>query len=124
MFYTNEYWTPVRIDDLSYPYLVSSYGRVMNKKGRIMKPWMRGSKGGRYPAIGLCRNSVIKKIDLHRLVALHFIDNPYNKPEVNHKDKNRLNPHISNLEWVTPKENVYHRDAFKTGEKQWIPIMN
>ena len=51
--------------------------------------------------------------DVHRIVAEVFIPNPENKPEVNHKDGNKLNPHKDNLEWVTRKENNDH--AIATG---------
>jgi hypothetical protein len=59
----------------------------------------------------LSQNSNGKTCPVHRLVALAFIDNPENKPQVNHKDKNRGNNIVSNLEWSTASENNIHRST-------------
>jgi len=58
-------------------------------------------------------NGFQKNETIHRLVALTFIPNPENKPFVNHKDGDKTNNHVSNLEWVTASENIRH--AFDTG---------
>jgi hypothetical protein len=89
-------------------YEVSSFGKVRNKNtGRILKP---ACKGG-YMYVGLSLNGKIKTTGLHRLVALAFIENPENKPHVNHKDKNRSNNNIFNLEWCTAMENNIHKSS-------------
>ena len=51
----------------------------------------------------------IKNLLIHRLVAVLFIDNPNNLPQVNHKDGNKLNNNIDNLEWISPSNNHRHR---------------
>ncbi len=87
-------------------YSVSNFGNIMNnktnKKLRIL------IKSG-YSHISLVNNKCKKTIKVHRLVAKEFISNPENKQEVNHKDKNKTNNHIDNLEWVTHKENCLHK---------------
>lgn len=65
------------------------------------------SKKGYYRA-SLSMNGKIKKISLHRLIAIHFIDNPFNKKCVNHINGVRLDNRIENLEWSTYSENSKH----------------
>ena len=98
-----EVWTTITNYD---NYEVSSLGNVRNKKtGRFLKPACNGG----YMIVGLCKNGKGSTKPIHRLVASEFISNPENKPQVNHKDKNRSNNNIINLEWVTALENNIHR---------------
>ena len=86
-------------------YQISNKGRVKSLKWgkeRILKPGITGSG---YLKVLLCKNGMIKHIKIHRLVANAFITNPENKPQVNHKDENKFNNSVNNLEWSTAKEN-------------------
>jgi hypothetical protein len=90
-------------------YEISSLGRVRNTKTSRM---LKLTKKGGYIYAGLSANSKGKSIPVHRLVALAFIENPENKPQVNHKDKNRSNNSVENLEWTTALENNLHRSKY------------
>lgn len=61
-----------------------------------------------YPMVTLWDGKKSHGRTLHRLVAEAYIPNPDEKPHVNHKDSNRLNPHVDNLEWCTRSENMRH----------------
>lgn len=92
-------------------YQVSNEGEVKNLRlNIIMKPSY--CKGG-YLKVKLSTNGKQKTIQIHRLVAENFIDNPQSKPQVNHKDCNKINNHVNNLEWATAQENIDH--AIKNG---------
>lgn len=115
-------------------YLVSNYGKIVrlpyvntrfNKNGtevhqtfkeRVLK-WSQDQDG--YPVVSVITDDgYTKTIPVHRLVALTFLDNPENKPTVNHIDGNKKNNHVSNLEWATYKENNNH--AITTGLRKSI----
>lgn len=86
-------------------YEVFADGRIWSRRGfRWLK--VHYSKSG-YANVSLDLPG-IKSFRLHRLVALICIPNPENKPEVNHKDGDKNNNAVSNLEWVTHKENCDH----------------
>lgn len=91
-------------------YKVSSLGRIKNVKGLIRKP--RLYKDG-YFDIKLSKNGKNKTKRINRLVALAFIPNPNNYPMVNHKDENKLNNRIDNLEWCTNKYNCNYGTAIE-----------
>ena len=83
-------------------YQVSSYGRVRSKNG-IRKP-QRDKYG--YYQIGLHKNGNRKFFKVHRLVAQAFIPNINNFPQINHKDEDKSNNKVNNLEWCTNKYNM------------------
>jgi hypothetical protein len=94
-------------------YQISNYGRVKSLKYNKKKLLKSGVINSGYLIVCLS-NSKIKKFKLiHRLIAHAFIPNADNKPQVNHKDGNKHNNHIDNLEWVDHSENMKH--AYRSG---------
>ena len=76
-----------------------------------------------YKFVGLIINGKQKRMRVHRMVPLAFIDNPDNKPYVNHINGNRSDNNVENLEWVTPSENTQHAvdtGLFKSGRARAV----
>ena len=88
-------------------YEVSNFGRVksLTRYKKILKGGI--DKDG-YRYVKLKHNYNVKHARICRLVAIAFIPNPNNLPQVNHKDFNRRNDCVNNLEWCTPQGNVQH----------------
>ena len=88
----------------NYPnYTISDKGEIVNTNtNKELKGYIR--KDG-YVIISLSKGGKKYKCYLHRLVAETFIPNPDNLPQVNHKDEDKTNNCVSNLEWITPKDN-------------------
>lgn len=103
-------WKKIIIDSQETNYSVSSLGEVRNdQREKILK---QATQGG-YKFVTLSINNRAKRLRVHRLVAEAFISNIEKKPYVNHKDGDRSNNKVENLEWVTPAENTQH--AVQTG---------
>lgn len=90
---------------------ISNLGMIKNNKtGSILKA-QHNRKG--YKIVRVTINNKKRTFRIHRLVALNYINNPNNKPQVNHIDGNKDNNRYDNLEWCTNQENVNH--AVKNG---------
>ena len=106
---TQEKWKP--IEETGGKYSVSNMGRVRNNNtGNVLKPVDYG-KG--YTKVNLRYGGKEHNRQVHRLVAIAFIPNPENKPQVNHKNGVHDDNRVVNLEWVTGEENRRH--AYDTG---------
>lgn len=103
-------------------YMVSENGEVFRvsysdtgNRGKHTVPHKLKPKVDRYGylKVVLSVNGRSHYRTIHRLVAQTYLKNPCNLPHVNHKDGNKMNNHVDNLEWVTPRDNTKH--AFSIG---------
>jgi hypothetical protein len=111
-----EIWKDIK--DYEGLYQISNLGKIKSlarktnnqfcKEDIILKLWL--SPTG-YLVINLHKNGKMKYFTVHRLVLKNFVSNPLNKLEINHKDGNKQNNNLNNLEWATSSEN--HKHAFK-----------
>lgn len=99
----NEIWKDV----VGYEglYKVSNKGNVLHlRKNKLLKPSIRGG----YFRVWLFGKNTKMQCSIHRLVALSFIPNPQNKPQINHINAIKTDNSIENLEWCTHQENITH----------------
>jgi len=113
-----EVWAPVPIEEYSEVFSVSSLGRIRRESyskraaaGSIKKSFQ--NKQG-YFNVQLRHNTVVKTVSVHRLVAEAFLPGS-KKSTVNHKNMNRADNRLENLEWATRSENLQH--AFDNGRR-------
>ena len=120
-------------------YMVSTHGKVKSVdryvrhskggqsfiEGKILK---QGTNSNGYKVVTLAKNSKNKTYSVHRLVALAFIPNPNNLPCVNHKDENKTNNTVYNLEWCTYEYNLnygtHNERASKTKKGKYTGVNN
>ena len=119
-FKNDEKWKNIK--NYEWIYMVSNLWRIKslsrqmrttrwwkyNTKEKILNFNINNKRGGYLP-VCLYKNWKQNRQRIHRLVALHFIKNLKNKPEVNHEDWNKNNNKKSNLKWVTKSENEIHK---------------
>ena len=111
-----------RFIEANSDYMISDHGRILSFKGKskLIISSTITSKGYEYVAIR--QKGIYVGYSVHRLVATAFIPNPKRLPQVNHLDGNKLNNHVSNLEWCDAYDNIMH--AIRTGLRPSSPALS
>ena len=94
------------INGYNEKYMISSYGRVKSLQGIKERILYQGKTHDGYCIVILSINNNPKSYRVSRLVATHFIENPYNYTQVDHIDENRANNHEDNLQWLSARDNT------------------
>lgn len=105
---------PCPIANFERKYLIYPDGTVWNLAKEAWQAQTENPNG--YMKVLLSLNGVKEQLLVHRLVALHFLPNPYGHPQVNHRNGNKRHNAVTNLEWCSRSENIQH--SLKTGLRQ------
>lgn len=100
-----EQWKPIIMNGITFNYLISNFGNVWSPRSNM---FLKQSLSSGYNHVTLRNDRNISKFSIHRLVATMFIDNPNSLEYVNHKNGNKLDNRVENLEWLSPSENKRH----------------
>lgn len=115
----NEKWALIKDWE---DYSISTYGRIKNNNTNKIKSTFLNNSG--YSCVQLYKNGTMKHFLVHRLVAETFIPNPNNLSDVNHKNEDKLNNCIYNLEWISHQKNCqYGNRNTKSIKKNSRPII-
>jgi hypothetical protein len=93
--------------------LISSAGEIHSKYTNKLRKQQNNFKG--YPTVRLTYGGNSRTLMVHRVVAQTFLDNPLNLPQVNHRDSDRTNNTIDNLEWISISDNLKH--SYREGNR-------
>jgi hypothetical protein len=110
----------VEISGYNGVYEISSFGNVISNNFGKRKVLKYGLMNSGYKMVSLKKDCKQKMCSIHRLVAIAFLPNENNLPQVNHKDGNKLNNNLDNLEWCTRSENIKH--MYNNGLKTYKPL--
>ena len=103
-------------------YAITSCGKVWSYKTKRFLKTIKTQKG--YEKVYLYKDNIVKHPTIHKLVATAYIPNPNNFPQINHKDENKENNSVNNLEWCTNKYNSnYGTRNIRMARAKWRKVL-